>query len=87
MYGDHHKCNVCSEQAKYIAKDTHWCRKCLDDVDYPHLKDKTLEERQAIQTAALAKIGKSSGHSFSSATGKGDDSPGGSSSGGIGFGR
>ena len=60
MYGDHHKCNKCGEQAKYIAKDTHWCKYCLDTEDYPHLAGLSQEERDVIKAENLEKMGKSS---------------------------
>jgi ribosomal protein S14 len=63
MYGDHHKCNKCSEPAKYIAKDTHWCRYCLDTEEYPQLAGKTQDERDAIRDEALYGK-KAGGHSL-----------------------
>jgi ribosomal protein S14 len=63
MYGDHHTCNQCGEAAKYIAKDTHWCRYCLDTVEHPHLAGKTQEERDAIRDEALGRVVKG-GHSI-----------------------
>lgn len=56
MYGDHHKCNKCGEQAKYISRNTHWCRYCLDTEDYPHLAGLSQEERDGIKEENLAKI-------------------------------
>jgi hypothetical protein len=56
MYGDHHICK-CGEPAKYIVKDAHWCKYCLDTEEYPHLAGKSQEERIAIKAEGMAKIG------------------------------
>lgn len=56
MYGDHHKCNACGESARYIAKNTHWCRYCLDSEEYPHLVGLSQEDRDKIKEENLAKI-------------------------------
>lgn len=47
MHGSHHKCNVCLvEFGKYIWKDTHWCRVCIDNAQYPQLIHLTQAERE-----------------------------------------
>ena len=47
MHGSHHKCNVClTEFGKYIWKNTHWCRVCLDNAQYPQLIHLTQAERE-----------------------------------------
>ena len=47
MHGSHHKCNVClTDFGKYIWKNTHWCRVCLDNAQYPELIHLTQAERE-----------------------------------------
>lgn len=47
MHGSHHKCSVClTEFGKYIWKNKHWCRVCLDNAQYPQLIHLTQAERE-----------------------------------------
>jgi hypothetical protein len=47
MHGSHHKCSVClTEFGKYIWKDKHWCRVCIDNAQYPELIHLTQAERE-----------------------------------------
>lgn len=44
MHGWHHVCCKCDKEfGKYIWKDKHWCKDCLDEIDTPGL---TPEQRQ-----------------------------------------
>lgn len=56
MYGDHHKCNKCAGPAKYIEKNTHWCKYCLDTENYPHLTGMSQEERDILRDRNIANI-------------------------------
>lgn len=59
MYGDHHMCHKeCGRKARYIARDLHWCKFCLDTEEYPHLAGLTQEERDELKAKNLAAIGR-----------------------------
>ena len=87
MYGDHHKCNACGEPAKYIKKDTHWCKYCWSTDEYPHLTGLTQEERDKLQAENLAKVTGPRLVNPGDGGVRRDDAPGAPSFSGIGFGR
>ena len=64
MYGDHHKCNKCQAPSKYIAKETHWCRYCLEIDTNPQYSSMTMEEIDQLRMDSIAALGLKAGHSI-----------------------